>query len=280
MSNNKHLDIVALQYKPFKNMLDNLEFIIEMLNKNNIKKGTLVVCPELSLQNYICLTKDESNFIHAISIQDKIIEKLKNIAKQYEIYLCITIFEKCKNNFFNTAVIINNQGRIIKKYNKKYIPSEICYEEKYYFDIPKNDFKYFTINNFKIGILICWDQWHAESYLKLKQKNVNLIICPTAIGTCIHNKQNKGLKDEKKKWLEVIKSNSLMHNIPILVTNRSGKESTKKTSINFWGLSFLTDANGSVIKKCRSKSGILSHSYRIDDQISAKKMWNFIDINK
>ena len=280
MSNNKHLDVVALQYKPFIDKKDNLEFIVEMLNKNNIKKGTLVVCPELSLQNYICLTKDKNNFIHAISIQDEIIEKLKNIAKQFEIYLCVTFFEKYKSNFFNTAVIINNQGCIIKKYNKKYIPSEICYEEKYYFDIPKNDFKYFTINNFKIGILICWDQWHAESYLRLKQKNVNLIICPTAIGTCIHNKQNKELKDEKKKWLEVIKSNSLMHNIPMLVVNRSGKESTKKTSINFWGLSFLTDANGSIIKKCTSKSGILSHSYRIDEQISAKKMWNFIDINK
>ena len=107
-----------------------------------------------------------------------------------------------------------------------------------------------------------------------------MIICPTAIGTCIHNKQNKGLKDEKKKWLEVIKSNSLMNNIPILIVNRSGKESTKKTSINFWGSSFLTDANGNIIKRCKSRSGILSHSYRIDEQISAKKMWNFIDINK
>mgnify|MGYP001976056376 CR=1 FL=1 len=271
---------MVLQYKPSYNMLDSLNIISDLLYKNNIRKETLVVCPELSLQDYICLTKDRNNINKAISLQSKIIEETKKIVKKYKIYLCITIFEKSKNNYFNTAVIINPQGRIIKKYNKKHIPSEVCYEERYYFNEPKNDFMCFTVNNFKVGILICWDQWHAGSYLKLKQKNVNLIICPTAIGTCTHNKQKIELKDEKKKWLEVIKSNSLMHNIPIIIANRSGKESARDSSINFWGSSFLTDANGSILKECKSKPGILSHRYRKDDQISAEKMWNFIDINK
>ena len=280
MSNNKCLNVMVLQYKPCKNIEDNIKFINKLLHKKNIKKETLVICPELSLQNYVCLTKDKDIFNYAISTQDKVINELKNIIKKYKIYLCITIFEKYKDKFFNTAIIFNPNGRIVKKYNKKHIPSEICYEEKYYFDEPKNDFKYFTINNFKIGILICWDQWHVQSYLQLKQKNVSVIICPTAIGTCTHNKQNKALKDEKKKWLEVIKSNSLMHNIPIIIANRTGKESAKHSSINFWGSSFLTDASGSILKKCKTKSEIISHCYRKDDQISAKKMWNFQDINK
>ena len=280
MSNNKHLNVVALQYKPFDSPLENIRLLKELLVKNNIKKNTLVVCPELSLQNYICINRDKRNFNKAISIKSKIISEIKMMVKEYKIFLCITIFEKYKHNFFNTAIIINSDGHIIKKYNKKYIPSEICYEEKYYFEEPENDFQYFMMNDLKIGILICWDQWHAKSYLKQKQKNVNLIICPTAIGTCTHNGEKIEIKGEKNKWLEVIKSNSLMNNIPIVIANRIGKESSKASSINFWGMSFLTDANGTILEKCSSKTDLLSHSYRVDEQISAKKMWNFIDINK
>ena len=35
------------------------------------------------------------------------------------------IFEKNKDKFFNTCVIINKNGNIITKYNKNYIPSEL-----------------------------------------------------------------------------------------------------------------------------------------------------------
>ncbi len=276
----KHINVLVLQYKPLDDPLENIKLIKEILNKNNVKKETLIICPELSLQNYICLRKDKSSFKKAISMKSKIINQLKMMVKEYKVYLCITIFEKYKSSFFNTAVIIDLYGRIIKKYNKKHIPSEICFEEKYYFNEPENDFKYFKINSFKVGVLICWDQWHVQSYLKLKQKNVNLIICPTAIGTCTHNGEKIEIKGEKNKWLEVIKSNSLMNNIPIIVANRIGKESSHGTNIDFWGTSFITDASGTILGKCSSKPDVLSHRYMIDEQIAAKKVWNFIDINK
>ena len=280
MSDNKHINVVVLQYKPIDKPLANIKLIQELLDKNKVKKGTLVVCPELSLQDYICINKDKNSFNKAISIRSKIINELKKMVREYRIYLCITIFEKYQNRFFNTAIIINSHGCIIKKYNKKHIPSEICYEEKYYFDEPKNDFQYFIMNNIKVGLLICWDQWHAKSYIKLKQKNVNLIICPTAIGTCTHNGEKIEIKGEKSKWLEVIKSNSLMNNIPVVVANRIGKESSNVSNINFWGTSFITDANGTILGKCSLKPGVIRYRYTIDEQISAKKMWNFIDINK
>ena len=271
---------MALQYEPTISSSLNIKIIKKLLDKNHIKKNSLVVCPELSLQKYICLVKNKNNFKQALTIRSKEINELKSLIKEYKIYFCITIFEKYKNNFFNTAILFNTKGQIVKKYHKIHIPSETCYEEKYYFDQPKNEFQVFNINNFKIGILICWDQWHAKSYHELQQKNVNLIICPTAIGKCIHNGKKIGLNDEKSKWLEVIKSNSLMHNTPVVIVNRIGKESANRSSICFWGSSFLTDANGDILKKCASKPGVLSHRYRINDQISAKKMWNFIDINK
>ena len=96
---------------------------------------------------------------------------MREISIQFKIYLCITIFSREKNNYFNKALIINPNGEIIQKYNKKNIPSEQCYQEKYYFNQPKNNFKFFDIGKFRIGILICWDQWYARSYEYMRKNN-------------------------------------------------------------------------------------------------------------
>ncbi|MCH1416426.1 MAG: hypothetical protein L7V30_02810, partial [Gammaproteobacteria bacterium] len=88
--------MVILQYKPFSDQSKNIEHIDYLLNKYAIKKYSCVVCPELSLQDYFCITKDVNKFKNAISINSKIVKSLKDICNKYKIYLCVTIFEKSR----------------------------------------------------------------------------------------------------------------------------------------------------------------------------------------
>ena len=279
LSKHEYINLILLQYQPLDNVSDNISKIELLLKKNNVKENTLVVCPELSLQRYICITKTKKNISNAISLDSEEISLIKNIAIKYRIFLCITIFEKLKKKYFNTALIIDPEGNIIKKYHKKNIPSEICYEESYYFNKSNNGYQFFSIGVFKIGILICWDQWHSSAYLELKKKDVNLIICPTAIGTCFHKNEKMQIANEKKKWINVIEANSLMNNIPVVVANRIGTEQQKDSSIKFWGSSFITDAHGTSLKRCKLKQDIIKYRFYKKEQISIKKMWNFQDIS-
>ena len=279
LSKHEYINLILLQYQPLDNVSDNISKIELLLKKNNVKENTLVVCPELSLQRYVCIIKTKKNISNAISLDSKEISLIKNIAIKYRIFLCITIFEKLKKKYFNTALIINPEGNIIKKYHKKNIPSEICYEESYYFNKSNNGYQFFSIGVFKIGILICWDQWHSSAYLELKKKDVNLIICPTAIGTCFHKNEKIQIANEKKKWINVIEANSLMNNIPVVVANRIGTEQQKDSSIKFWGSSFITDAHGTSLKRCKLKQDIIKYRFYKKEQISIKKMWNFQDIS-
>ena len=279
LSKHEYINLILLQYQPLDNVSDNISKIELLLKKNNVKENTLVVCPELSLQRYVCITKSKKNISNAISLDSEEISLIKNIAIKYRIFLCITIFEKLKKKYFNTALIINPKGNIIKKYHKKNIPSEICYEESYYFDKSNNGYQFFSVGVFKIGILICWDQWHSSAYLELKKKDVNLIICPTAIGTCFHKSKKIQITNEKKKWINVIEANSLMNNIPVVVANRIGTEQQKDSSIKFWGSSFITDAHGTSLKRCKLKQDIIKYRFYKKEQISIKKMWNFQDIS-
>jgi len=279
LSKHEYINLILLQYQPLDNVSDNISKIELLLKKNNVKENTLVVCPELSLQRYVCITKSKKNISNAISLDSEEISLIKNIAIKYRIFLCITIFEKLKKKYFNTALIINPKGNIIKKYHKKNIPSEICYEESYYFDKSNNGYQSFSVGVFKIGILICWDQWHSSAYLELKKKDVNLIICPTAIGTCFHKNKKIQITNEKKKWINVIEANSLMNNIPVVVANRIGTEQQKDSFIKFWGSSFITDAHGTSLKRCKIKQDIIKYRFYKKEQISIKKMWNFQDIS-
>jgi N-carbamoylputrescine amidase len=279
LSKHEYINLILLQYQPLNNVSDNISKIELLLEKNNVKENTLVVCPELSLQRYVCITKSKKNISNAISLDSKEVSLIKNIVIKYKIFLCITIFEKLKKKYFNTALIINPKGNIIKKYHKKNIPSEICYEESYYFDKSNNGYQFFSVGVFKIGILICWDQWHSNAYLELKKKDVNLIICPTAIGTCVHKSKKIQITNEKKKWINVIEANSLMNNIPVVVANRIGTEQQKDSSIKFWGSSFITDAHGTSLKRCKLKQDIIKYRFYKKEQISIKKMWNFQDIS-
>ena len=279
MSKHEYLDLILLQYQPLADVNDSINKIEQLLRRNSIKENTLVICPELSIQKYICITKSKKNIDCALSTVSEEIFLVKNIAIKYKIFLCITIYEKFNGRYFNTALIINPLGNIIKKYHKKNIPSEKCYEENYYFDKSDDGYKFFTIGDFKIGILICWDQWHPYGYQELKKENVNLIICPTAIGTCIYKNKKIQISNEKKKWINVIEANSLMNNIPVVIANRIGTENYRNTSINFWGSSFMTDAHGTTFKKCNLKEEIIKHRFHIKNQISIKKMWNFQDIS-
>ena len=279
MPKHEYIDLMLLQYQPLESIDDNISKIESLLKKNNVKENTLIVCPELSIQRYVCIIKSKKNISNAISLDSAEILLIKNIAIKYKIFLCITIFEKLKDNYFNTALIINPKGNIIKKYHKKNIPSEVCYQESYYFNRSKNRYQFFSVGNFKIGILICWDQWHSNAYQELKKQNVNLIICPTAIGTCFHNNKKIQITNEKKKWVNVIEANSLMHNIPVVVVNRIGKEQQKDTSIKFWGASFITNAHGTSLKRCKLRQQIIRYRFYKKDQISIKKMWNFQDIS-
>ena len=279
MSKHEYINVILLQYQPLDNINDNISNIELLLKKNNVKENTLVVCPELSLQRYVCITKSKKNISNAISLDSKELFLIKNIAIKYKIFLCITIFEKLKKKYFNTALIFDPKGNIIKKYHKKNIPSEICYEESYYFNNSNNGYQSFSVGVFKIGILICWDQWHSSAYLELKKKGVNLIICPTAIGVCFHKNKKVQMTNEKMKRINVIESNSLMKKIPVVVANRIDTEQQKDSSIRFWGSSFITDAHGTSLKRCKLKQDIIKYRFYKKEQISIKKMWNFQDIS-
>ena len=272
---NKKINIIIIQ-KKIKNNIDlSIQDFLNTISNISIKGNTVIVLHELSYLKYIGLDKNKKNKSLAIKITSKTIKYFCDICKYKKIFLFLPIFENYKNKYYNSCVTISNEGKILGVYRKKNIPNEKCYYEKFYFSKSKNNFKVFDIGVCKIGVMICWDQWHANSYTTLAKNGADFIICPTSIGWAYFNNKIISLKNEKRKWEMVIKSNSLMNNIPIIVSNRIGIEKTLKHKINFWGSSFITNAHGDIIAQAKNKPQCLKITLDLKEKGDAEKYWDF-----
>tara|TARA_B100001564_G_scaffold8996_1_gene7639 strand:- start:242 stop:1072 length:831 start_codon:yes stop_codon:yes gene_type:complete len=275
MTKDNLIDIILIQKKIGNNIQDNINSLIGSILKVKVNKTTIITLHELSYLRYIAITKESKNKNLAIPLKSKTIKNFCNIAKIKGIYLVFPFYEINNDKYYNTTIIISPEGKIILRYRKRNIPNEICYEEKYYFSSSMNRFPVTKINGFNIGLMTCWDQWYSTSYNELFKKNVDLIICPTAIGTAFNGNKKTSLLNEKQKWINIIVANSLMINTPIVVPNRIGKETKKEKMINFWGSSFITNANGDILYMADNKQCMHKITMDLNDKQKYRKIWGF-----
>ena len=273
---NKKIDIVILQYSVSNNINKNLIDMMKNINDIEVTESTtIVVSHELSYLKYFPITKNSDKKNNAINMSSKIIKDISNLCLKKNIFFLFSFFEKSKDKFYNSSVLISPNGAILGKYRKRNIPNEICYEEKYYFNKSKNRHPVINIGECKIGLMTCWDQWHSESYQQMNKLGADIILCPTSIGSAYQKGKSISLSKEKEKWVNVITANSLMINTPIVIANRSGNEQDKDSMINFWGSSFVTDADGDIIFMNKIKESTDHIIINLVQKNISKKLWSF-----
>ena len=77
---------------------------------------------------------------------------MSSLAKELNVVLPISFFEKDNNAYFNSIAVINSDGNVLGKYRKSHIPDEVAgYLEKYYLIL--------AILVLKYGILL-WKNWY------------------------------------------------------------------------------------------------------------------------
>ena len=273
---NKKIDIVILQYSVSNNINKNLIDMMKNINDIEVTESTtIVVSHELSYLKYFPITKNSDKKNNAINMSSKIIKDISNLCLKNNIFFLFSFFEKSKDKFYNSSVLISPNGAILGKYRKRNIPNEICYEEKYYFNKSKNRHPVINIGECKIGLMTCWDQWHSESYQQMNKLGADIILCPTSIGSAYQKGKSISLSKEKEKWVNVITANSLMINTPIVIANRSGNEQDKDSMINFWGSSFVTNADGDIIFMNKIKESTDHIIINLVQKNISKKLWSF-----
>ena len=255
-------------------MPDNYEKCIEKADeyiKTASKNGVdLLLLPELFEGLYFCQIENYDFFSKAEEVKDsKTLRHFQEMAKEYKIVLPISFFEKSGNCYFNSLVMIDKDGSIVDLYRKSHIPTGECYEEKFYFTPGDTGFKVFKTKAGTIGIGICWDQWFPETARILALKGAEILLFPTAIGS-----EPVLPKDSKSHWQNVMKGHAAANIMPVLAANRVGVESLGKSSMKFYGSSFIADQHGDFVTDMnREEEGIRFAEFDLSEIAKERFGW-------
>jgi len=235
------------------------------------KKGAnIILLQELFQTPYFCIQYDEKIFKLAQTFENnKILDEMSKIAKDLNVVLPISFFEKDNNAYFNSIAVINADGNILGKYRKSHIPDGPGYLEKYYFNPGNTGFKVWNTKFGKIGIGICWDQWFPEAARIMALKGAEILFYPTAIGDEIMSEY-----DSSSAWQRVMQGHAAANIVPVVASNRIGSETVKDQTNGFYGKSFICDRTGNIISEAsKDKEEIIIAEIDIEENHLFRRNW-------
>lgn len=252
----------------------NIDTATELVTKAAKAGANIVLLQELFETPYFCQVHDFDYFKLATSVADNAaINHFKALAKELDIVLPISFYEKSGNTFFNSVTVIDADGEILGTYRKTHIPDGIPYAEKFYFTPGDTSFKVWDTKYAKIGVGICWDQWFPECARSMALMGAELLFYPTAIG----DEPTLGI-NSKGHWQRCMQGHAAANLMPVIAANRIGTETISQngndSTLEFYGSSFITDGRGEIIQEAsKDKKEVLTATFDLDELAIARRQW-------
>lgn len=267
------IKVAAIQMQMGQDKSQNIQKATQKVKEAALNGANIVLLPELFEGYYFCKDMDKKYFEWACERESNpLIKHFSALAKELNVVLPISYFEKSDERYFNSLVVIDADGTILDNYRKTHIPDGPGYEEKFYFEPGDTGFKVWKTQFGMVGVGICWDQWFPETARSLTLMGADIIFYPTAIGS----EPEIGV-DSAAHWQRVQVGHSSANIIPVIAANRIGEEVGQSCTLTFYGSSFITDHTGEkVAEASRDKEEILYSEFDIEKIKEHRHYWGLI----
>lgn len=232
---------------------ENLDKVSQNISELKSQGAQIICLQELFSNLYFCQHVSKEPFALAEPLNGKICQFLARQAKQHQVILIGSVFEKSsESDFYNTAVVYDENGNLLGSYRKHHIPDDAHnnYAEMDFFKPGNDGYPIFETSIGKIGVLVCWDQWFPEAARILASQGAEIIFYPTAIGWPLHGKETFNGKAERDAWITIQRSHAIANGVFVAAVNRVQTED----QLEFWGGSFVADPIGHVLDQADDKS--------------------------
>ena len=274
----RNVTVAAVQMKCSKSVEKNIAHAEELVRQAAAKGAEIVLLPELFERQYFCQERNYDYYLYARSLEeDEAVNHFKKVAAELEVVLPISFYEKDVNVFYNTTAVIDADGSVLGIYRKTHIPDDHYYQEKFYFTPGDTGFKVWDTRYGKIGIGICWDQWFPETARGMAVQGAEILFYPTAIGS-----EPILEVDSMPHWRRCMQGHAACNVIPVVAANRIGEEYVEpsdenggqKSSLVFYGSSFVTDSTGEIVMQAsRDKEEIVYGESDLDENRDLRVSW-------
>ena len=266
----RKVKVAATQMSCSWNREEVLDKAEKLVRKAAAEGANIILLQELFETPYFCQKQKFEYFDLAKPLSENAaVKRFTEVAKELQVVLPISCYEKAGNTAFNTIAIIDADGTILGTYRKTHIPDGLPYAEKFYFTPGDTGFKVWKTKYADIGVGICWDQWFPEAARSMALLGAELLFYPTAIGS-----EPTLNVDSKSHWQHAMQGHAAANIMPVIASNRIGTETDDESSMTFYGSSFIADQTGTIVEEAdRETESVLVHEFDLDAIAQMRREW-------
>jgi beta-ureidopropionase len=200
--------------------------------------GARVICfQELFYGPYFCQLQDTEYYEYAESVPGPTTERFAALAEELGMVMVLPVYEQEQPGvLYNTAAVIDADGKYLGKYRKNHIPQVKGFWEKFYFRPGNLGYPVFDTAVGRIGVYICYDRHFPEGWRALGLAGAKIVFNPSAT--------SRGLS--AYLWQLEQPASAVANEYFIGAINRVGIESDFGDN-DFYGTSYFVDPEGKFV---------------------------------
>ncbi|HKY04551.1 MAG TPA: nitrilase-related carbon-nitrogen hydrolase [Blastocatellia bacterium] len=242
----------------------NLKFIEQAAGE-----GVQILCmQEVFTTPYFC-AEQETRWYEAVErIPDgPTVRLMQEVAKRHNMVIVVPIYEEeITGVYYNTAAVIDADGRYLGKYRKNHIPHVAPgFWEKFYFKPGNLGYPTFETAYAKVGVYICYDRHFPEGARALGLAGAEIVFNPSATVA--------GLSEYL--WELEQPAHAVANGYFVGAINRVGHEQPWDIG-EFYGKSYFCNPRGKIIAQAsRDSDELVTAELDLDQIREVRNTWQF-----
>ena len=247
-----------------RNMIDKHIPFIEKAGKAGVQ---MLCMQEIFYGPYFCAEQDNKWYDSAEPIPGPTTKLMQKYAKKYKMVIVVPIYETPSvGTYYNTAAVIDADGRILGIYRKNHIPH--CapgFWEKFYFKPGNLGYPVFQTRYGKVGVYICYDRHFPDGARILGLNGAEIVFNPSATVA--------GLSEYL--WKLEQPAHAVANQYFVGAINRVGTEKPWNMG-EFYGQSYFCDPRGQMkVVGPRDRDALVTAELDFDQILEVRKTWQF-----
>jgi beta-ureidopropionase len=233
------------------------------------KKGVQMLCfQEIFNTPYFCAEQTTRWYDAVEKVPDgETVQMMQSVAKEYGMVLIVPIYEEEMSGvYYNTAAVIDADGKYLGKYRKTHIPHVAPgFWEKFYFRPGNLGYPCFDTAFARIGVYICYDRHFPEGARALGLNGAEIIFNPSATVA--------GLSEYL--WKLEQPAHAVANGYFVGAINRVGTEAPWNIG-EFYGQSYFCDPRGQMLAVgTRDQDELIVADLNMDMIKEVRNTWQF-----
>jgi beta-ureidopropionase len=233
------------------------------------RRGVQILClQELFYGPYFCAEQKTRWYELTERVPDgPTSRRFQDIAKRFGMVMIVPVYEEEHTGvYYNTAAVIDADGRFLGKYRKHHIPQVAPgFWEKYYFRPGNTGYPVFETAAGRIGVYICYDRHFPEGARILGLNGAEIVFNPSATVA--------GLSEYL--WKLEQPAHAVANGYFVGAINRVGMEAPWNIG-EFYGQSYFCDPRGRIVAEAsRDKDELVVADLDLDLIKEVRDTWQF-----